>query len=460
MNFLFLRALWIPAAFIILFLTAIVFRPLLPVDETRYLTVAWEMFLNQGWLEPLTLNFEPYHHKPPMLFWLINLSWAMFGVSQWAAVIPVVLASLTSVSLTAALGRRLLPPDGASRVPFFMIGSLPFLLYSTLILFDLTLTVFVLATLLCLLTYAERRSPAVILLMGLMLGFGVLTKGPAAYLHVIFPMVLGALWVRDLRPLTWYGGCLLAVLISFIPVFIWLVPVLNATDNHFAFWLVWEQSAGRVTGNFSDSHPRPFYFYLPLLPLFFLPWIFFPGFWRGVKDVRKDILKNPSVRFLLCWAVPVFAAFSMISGKQPHYLVPLIPAAVIAAAGLLRDTPPKILAATVATMLAIFVTGHAIASRTVFTPYDLTPVTAYISEHPGRDLAFVRKYHGEVTFLARLDGPVANLQMDAVDDWFKEHPNGMAIIRYRDAREVTKYRMLVDMPYTGRRLGIFVPKNP
>ncbi len=85
--------LWAFAAIVILYLAAVLFRPLLPIDETRYMTVAWEMRLHEGWLSPLTLNFEPYHHKPPLLFWLINVFWSFFGVSRWAGLIPIVIAT-------------------------------------------------------------------------------------------------------------------------------------------------------------------------------------------------------------------------------------------------------------------------------------------------------------------------------------------------------------------------------
>ncbi|VAW80265.1 Polymyxin resistance protein ArnT, undecaprenyl phosphate-alpha-L-Ara4N transferase; Melittin resistance protein PqaB, partial [hydrothermal vent metagenome] len=36
-------------------------RPLLPVDETRYLSVAWEMWWRGDFLVPY-LNGEAYHH--------------------------------------------------------------------------------------------------------------------------------------------------------------------------------------------------------------------------------------------------------------------------------------------------------------------------------------------------------------------------------------------------------------
>ena len=75
-----------------LFAAGLAFRPLLPIDETRYLSVSWEMLLRGSYLVP-TMNFEPYFQKPPMLFWLIDIAWAIVGVSRWSALLVVFAAS-------------------------------------------------------------------------------------------------------------------------------------------------------------------------------------------------------------------------------------------------------------------------------------------------------------------------------------------------------------------------------
>ena len=64
-----------------LVLVSLFSRSYLPIDETRYVTVAWNMFLNHDFLVPY-LNGETYSHKPPLLFWLMNLGWALFGVND------------------------------------------------------------------------------------------------------------------------------------------------------------------------------------------------------------------------------------------------------------------------------------------------------------------------------------------------------------------------------------------
>ena len=77
-------------------------RPLLPIDETRYLSVAWEMWLS-GDPVHLTKNGQMYTHKTPLLFVLINLVWLITGVSEFAARMVGPACAVAMVAGTAAL---------------------------------------------------------------------------------------------------------------------------------------------------------------------------------------------------------------------------------------------------------------------------------------------------------------------------------------------------------------------
>ena len=446
----------VPLVFLALYVTVIVFRPPLPIDETRYLTVAWEMFLRAGWFEPLTVNFEPYHHKPPMLFWLISAAWSMIGVSRWAAVIPVVLMSMLSACLTALLCRRLLPTL-CWRALLILLGSFAFLLYSTAILFDLTLTVFVLGSLLFLLAYADERRVIYIIAMGLMLGGGVLTKGPVAYLFWVFPFLLAPWWMQDNRRwVSWYAGGAVALLISAVIVLCWLVPVLKASSNEFGHWLVWEQTAGRVTGDYKRSHARPFYFYLGVLPIMLLPWILFPRFWRGIAGIRRETVERGGVRFLVAWIVPTIVCFSLVSGKQPHYLMPLLPGLAILAALATASVAERRLGTTVAVMVLLFIAAHAAFTVRINDHYDLRPLAQFMRQNIDRDWSYSGStYRGELTFLARLDRPLDNPRLEDLPVWFDAHPDGFAVILYRNEGEIAGFQMHLNHLYRGYSIGIF-----
>ena len=72
-----------------------------PVDETRYASVAWEMWLRGDFLVPFR-NGEPYSHKPPLLFWLMHAGWALFGVNDWWPRLVAPLCALGRCALAAA----------------------------------------------------------------------------------------------------------------------------------------------------------------------------------------------------------------------------------------------------------------------------------------------------------------------------------------------------------------------
>lgn len=458
--------LWLPLLGFVLFLAAVLCRPLLPIDETRYMGVAWEMSLHSGWLDPLTKNFEPYHHKPPLLFWLINLFWSVFGISRWAGTLPVVIAACLCVYLTGVLGKQLARNDTNSplfnrqRSWILMAASLPFFIYGTLVMFDFLLCLFVLTSLVLVVRYADKRRTLDLILLGLCLGFGVLTKGPVAYLHVLPVFLLAPFWNRDLKNLkSWYAAGLGAVLISAIPVLFWLIPVIQASDDHFAFWLVWNQTAGRITGNFGDAHVRPLYFYLPFLPLFLMPWIFFPSAWKSLRALKSKLPTDMGLRFILAWFAPVFIAFSLISGKQVHYLVPLVPAITLFFAYALQELKLKALVTTLIVMTTIIVTGQFIAKHSLFEKYDLMPIADFIQKNPDRKFAFVSNYHAEFSFLSKLTKPIEDVKELDMEAWFQKNPHGLAIVKYRNITELDGYHIKLDMEYRGRNKAI-VSKHP
>ena len=53
-----------------------------------------------------------------------------------------------------------------------------------------------------------------------------------------------------------------------------------------------------------------------------LPW---PLALRGRFEAMKALLRERGARLALAWVVPTVIAFSLIGGKQAHYLLPLLP---------------------------------------------------------------------------------------------------------------------------------------
>ena len=110
---------------LLLVLIGIVSRPLIPIDETRYLTVAWEMRHADTWLYS-HLNGANYSDKPPVLFWLINLVWSVTGPNEFAGRLTPALFLPVTVFLTGVLGRRLGGEAVGARAGYVAVGTVAF----------------------------------------------------------------------------------------------------------------------------------------------------------------------------------------------------------------------------------------------------------------------------------------------------------------------------------------------
>lgn len=440
------------AALLLLVVAGYLFRPLLPVDETRYLTVAWEMFLRKEHAV-LSLNFAPYHHKPPLLFWEINALWEVFGPSRWSALVPVFAASAAVLLLTGRLSERMFPGRGAI-APWILLGTIPFLAYSTLVMFDMTVTAFVLAALMTFLKVGENPLWRSAGLAGVLIGLGVLAKGPVMYLYVLCPALLYPFWRLSFCKASsgrWYAGVGMAVAVSLVPVGLWLLNTLPQEDGDFAWWLLWNQTAGRVTGNFSAAHVRPVWFYLMLAPLLVAPWIFHPAVASGLRRARFG---GAEVRFLASAVIPVFVCFSLIAGKQPHYLLPLVPFIAIFLASFLTPSSLASVRAVALAMVILVAGAQGILSRTVLSRYDLSPVAKIYRENADRDWAFIRQYQGEIGFLARVERPLESLDFERLPGWVEAHPRGMVLARYSKNDNLEPWDVVLSIPYKGKNIAV------
>ncbi|NOT13320.1 MAG: phospholipid carrier-dependent glycosyltransferase [Methylococcaceae bacterium] len=318
--------LWLALMWAVLIAVSLYFRPLFPVDETRYATVAWEMWVRNDFLVPY-LNGATYSHKPPLLFWLMQLTWWLFGVNDWSLRLIAPLFSLATLYLSGAVAKLLWPDRKqiAELTPFLLLGLFIWIVYSTLTMFDIMLSFFVLAGIYSLLKLVRSGlSVKYWSLLGLSIAGGVLSKGPVILLHLL-PIALLAPWcVKQQAPfrwLHWYGGLLLALLIGALIALSWAIPAGLAGGVAYRNAIFLGQTSGRVVNSF--AHRLPWWWYLQTMPLLLLPWPLIKPFWKGLPAFN---LRDFGSRFCLAWALPVFIAFSLVSGKRLHYLLPIIPA--------------------------------------------------------------------------------------------------------------------------------------
>ena len=469
---------------------AIATRPLTPIDETRYVSVAWEMWLRGDFLVPFK-NGEAYSHKPPFIFWMFQAGWALFGVTDWWPRVVLPLFSAGSLGLTYLLARRLWPQHAGlgGQAALVLMSTLLWIVFSTAVMFDVMLAFWVLFGMHGIVSAADGRRHGFVML-GIAIGMGVLTKGPVILLNLLPITVLAPWWNPGLRWSRWFGGVVLAVLLGAAIALAWAIPAGLAGGEAYRNAIFWGQTANRMVESF--AHRRPIWWYLPLLPLLLFPWFVWPGFWKALAQRRRQGFDR-GMRFCLAWMLPVLVAFSFISGKQPHYLVPLFPAFALLTARLLAERPssrvglPALLAAALGVALIFLASGQAgalhddvaalppawpggvllllavavwwagrrgvsagltlpllgagaltliqlAAMHSIEPLYDIKPMARAIKavQDEGRAVANIATYHAQYQFLGRLEKPLVELHGAEVAPWLASHPDAYAVVYLKD----------------------------
>lgn len=464
-------------------------RPVLPVDETRYLSVAWEMQRDGNYIVP-HLNGEIYGHKPPLLFWLINLVWSVTGVSDLAGRLVAPAFGVLSVVLTWRLGARLFPdcPSLGPTAALILTTTGIFALYGSLTMFDTMLASATLLGVLALLRMDDGGRWTATLAFGFALAFGVLAKGPVILVHLIPLALTRPFWsLADApgRTAAWYTRVAAAIGMALALLSLWLIPALWLGGPEYREEVLWRQSAGRMVNAF--DHARPFWFFLAVVPLLLWPWAWRPSALRSLGSA--GLWLDRRARVLAIWGLGTLVLFSLISGKQVHYLMPALPAAALAMAAApapRRGWGPVVAAFAVilpvmvwatllssgtaqldgvkvvtlgpgtlalATVIALaglaiilavargapllgwglvapvaLLVTHVSLRPALMEHFDTTRFAAELARVPGAGVAIdAYPYQGEFGFTARLSAPITVLADGELEPWIKAHPSGLLV---------------------------------
>lgn len=493
-------------------------RPLLPVDETRYVSVAWEMWNAGQWLVP-QLNGAAYDHKPPLLFWLIHAGWAAFGVSEWWPRLIAPACTLLSVLALERLARRLWPdrPVAGRMGSLIFLSSFYVAFYQTAVMFDMLLLACVSWGWVALHRAVTRSDWPGWLGFGLATGLGILAKGPVALVYLLPPLLLARAWAPAARPhARWHQPTIAAFVAAAIPL-AWLLGASGSGSADYFARLVFDQTVHRISGQM--GHPRPWYWYLPLLWLLSLPWSLWPPLLRALKQLPAVWADRPS-RFAMLTAAAGLVVLSLVSGKQAHYLIPLLAIGALVAGRSLCESPSRepaasftapallmggagvlmtfaaalsrwpvpdwmlrlpwwstLLSVVVAlTLLTVRVRGLPAATRVLATAtvafcaitmagvfatlaprYDLSGAASHIARQQslGRDVAYVGDYQDEFTFLGGLRTPLQELRPGDIPRWAGLHPGGLLVWPLKRSEHLRHPAVEYEQPYRTGRLLMF-----
>jgi 4-amino-4-deoxy-L-arabinose transferase-like glycosyltransferase len=355
------------------------------VDETPplFAASARAMARTGDWLIP-RVNGLPRYDKPPLVYWLMGLIYALPGqtawdpLGTWAARLPSALASVGLMLVMAASLLRWPQPLPSGRLPApsqqaitAISAALAFALSPLVLLWS---RIAVSDALLCgllgsvlLLFWRCYAGGGGCWLAWILLGLAVLAKGPVAVVLAGITMAGFGLWQRDLaglaarlRPwpglgitalvaLPWYG---LAALVEGQPF----------VESFFGY-----HNLQRFTG-VVNNHLQPWWFFLPVLVVASLPFtpLLLAGMVNAAQTRRASQAPEHSLqRFATCWLLAVLLFFTLAATKLPSYWIPATPAAGLLMALAAQQRPARWVVAGTLFLQGVLAAGLVASSRWV-----------------------------------------------------------------------------------------------
>ncbi|QDU87710.1 Undecaprenyl phosphate-alpha-4-amino-4-deoxy-L-arabinose arabinosyl transferase [Pirellulimonas nuda] len=344
-------------------------------DEPKNAVCGREMLERGDWVVP-TFNAQLRVDKPILIYWVMLVSYSLFGVNEFAARLGSSLAGVGSVVMTYHLGRLLLDRWAGALGATLLASGLMFAALSRASTPDALLICCTTAAFLAfvsgisrlrggsfsgdgsaLLRLSETPLPRVSwIAMYAAMGMAVLAKGPVG---VVLPLFVIGLWASlvDIDPSSrtpvglWRGvlhglgrrlapARLLRILLSLrvLPGALivltialpWYVAVGLRTDGAWLAGFLGGHNVGRFMQPM-ENHRGPVIYYLVAIMVGFFPGsVFLPAsITSSVLRVRGADPQRPSLGFLLCWIGGYVGFFTLAATKLPNYVTPCYPAVAL-----------------------------------------------------------------------------------------------------------------------------------
>lgn len=330
-------------------LGAAAWLPLFDLDEGAFSEATREILASGNWIST-TLNDEPRHDKPILIYWLQALSVSLFGFEPLFYRLPSIIASWCWIWVVFQFVKETMNARAAFVSVWLMVSSC-----LASVIFKAAIADALLNLWLCLIFFTCYRliqhyinhteiHSVLIVKLGVFTGFGFLTKGPIA---VVLP---GATCLISLLVFRQFYLCGLLLRQPLL----WLTFIATILPWHIAVYLDQGMAffegfyLGHNLGRFNrtmENHGGSVLYYLQALPLLILPMLGLLGryLFKGAKSVyaREFLSQFDHLRLLKtilwAWFLVTLLIFSFSKTQLPHYLLyGLVPIFILSSDALVR----------------------------------------------------------------------------------------------------------------------------
>lgn len=312
-------------------------------DDAVYAHEGRQMWLSGDWLN-VWLNGRLDFDKPPLFIWLEAASFALWGISDFAAKFPAALLGWLTILLVYGIARQLSADRWLPVLAMLVLASTQyFLKYAGHAMTDVPFTCFFALAIWAYLkaesadAASDWRRAGAWALCGAAIAAALLTR---SILGLLLLPILGAHLVWRRRWHLWRTpGVWLAAALAFGPPLLWFALQarwygMRFVNHHFSF----------TADNLASIHPQRTPWLLDTLGHY--PWLLLKLYWPwlpllalGLAYALRSVWRNRAddAALLLFWVAGVLLPFSLIESKVLRYVLPAFPAFSLLAALALRQ---------------------------------------------------------------------------------------------------------------------------
>jgi 4-amino-4-deoxy-L-arabinose transferase-like glycosyltransferase len=286
-------------------------------DEVNFAECAREMLVTGDYFS-VKINFQPFWEKPPIFIWLQALSMTIFGVNEFAARLPDAICGCITLLVLFNIGRKLIDEKFGLLWVLVYAGSLLPHFYFKSGIIDPWFNLFIFCGIYYFILFTndnQVKNNRLLLFSALLIGLGMLTKGPVAVL--VFSLCFGVYWMlKRFQKIISIGQiCMYAAVVALVGSLWFLLLALTGNAAIIKEFFLYQV---RLFNTQDSGHGGPFFYHWIVLLIGCFPMSVF-----ALRAFRKSAFDTPYQKHFKLWMMillwVVLILFSIVKTKIVHY---------------------------------------------------------------------------------------------------------------------------------------------